>query len=203
MVRPLRECSGAAEIAVVGKGSIGHKPLFVLLEELLEGLALHHLAAFLSIEFAQILHLGIVHPLVVNLRQGVQFFLQSVVVGLACLVLEGRQLAQVGILRMQGIDADGVVRIGILPGMSDVRIVDGEYLQHALLRLGAPVDHQLQVAEVAHAEATLAAEREDGNHRAGTLPRIDGEIGLRQFIDHHLAEFNLGQCDGAVGTVFP
>ena len=142
----------------MAEGCIRHEPLLVLLEELLEGFALHRLTAFLGIELAQIGHLRIVHALIVDLRQGVELLLQGVIVGLALLVLQLWQLTEVGILWMEGIDADGVVGIAVLPGERHVRIVDGQYLKHALSGLGTPVDHLLQVAEVAHAEAPLTAQ---------------------------------------------
>ena len=79
---------------------------------------------------------------------------------------------------MQGIDADAVIRIGVLPGLRHVRVVDGQHLQHALLCLGTPIDHLFQVAEVTHTETALTTQREDGNHRTCALPGIDGEVGL-------------------------
>ena len=80
---------------------------------------------------------------------------------------------------------------------------DGQNLKDALLGLLTPVDHQFQVAEVAYAETALAAEREDGNHGSGSLPGINGEEGLRQFIDNHLAQFDFRQRDLTVHAVLP
>ena len=104
---------------------------------------------------------------------------------------------------MQGIDADGVVGVGVLPGLRHVRIVDGQHLQHALFRLGTPVDHLFQITEVTHTETAFTAEGENGNHRTGSLPGINGKMSLLQFIDHHFALFQLGQGDFAVLTVLP
>ena len=106
-------------------------------------------------------------------------------------------------MRMEGIDADTVVGIAILPGTRHIGIGDRQHLKDTLFGLGTPVDHHLQIAEVTHAEATLTTEREDGNHRTCRLPRVNGEIGLRQFIDHHLAEFDFGQINRTVHTVLP
>ena len=88
---------------------------------------------------------------------------------------------------MEGIDTDGVIGIAVLPSVGHVGIVDRQHLQHALLGLRTPVDHLLQIAEVAHAEAALTAQREDGDHGACSLPGIDGEESLRQLVDYHLA----------------
>ena len=103
----------------------------------------------------QVFHLRGEHALIVNLRQRVQLLAQLLIVGAALLVFQLRQLAQVRILRMQGIDADAVVGIAVLPRAGGVGVVDGQHLQDALAGLRTPVDHQLQVAEVAHAEASL------------------------------------------------
>ena len=158
MVGPLLEGGSAVEVAVVAEGSIGHQPGLVLVEELLEGLALQDGLALLLVERPQILQLRIVHPLVVDLRQGVQFQSECLELRLQRLVLQGGQLAEVGILGMECIDADRVIGIGVLPGVGHVRVVDGQHLQHALLRLGTPVHHQLQVAEVTHTETPLTAQ---------------------------------------------
>ena len=158
MVGPLLEGGSAVEVAVVAEGSIGHQPGLVLVEELLEGLALQDGLTLLLVERPQILQLRIVHPLVVDLRQGVQFQSECLELRLQRLVLQGGQLAEVGILGMECIDADRVIGIGVLPGVGHVRVVDGQHLQHALLRLGTPVHHQLQVAEVTHTETPLTAQ---------------------------------------------
>ena len=104
---------------------------------------------------------------------------------------------------MQGIDADTVVGIRVLPGVRDVGIVDGQYLQHTLLGLVAPVNHQLQVAEIANAETALTAERENGNHRSRTFPGINGEVSLCQFVDDHIACLKVRQRHGTVHSVLP
>ena len=187
----------------MAEGSIGHEPLLILCKELLEGLALHRLAALLGIKLTEILELGIVHALVVDLRQSVELFLQGIEVCLALGILQSRQLTEVGVLGMEGIDTDGVIGIAVLPGVGHVGIVDRQHLQHALLGLRTPVDHLLQVAEVAHAETALAAQGEDGNYGSCSLPGIDGEESLRQFVDNHLALLQLRQDDSTVLAILP
>ena len=203
VVRPLRERRCTIEVAIVAEGSVGHQPLLVLLEEVLEGLSLQGLGSLLGIYLAQIVHLGVVHALVVYLFQGVQFLAQSLEFLTLGLVLQLRQLAQVRVLRMQGVDADTVVGVRVLPGVGDVRIVDGQYLQYSLLGLCTPVDHHLQVAEVAYAKASLTTEREDGNHRSSALPRVNGEESLCQFVHHYVARFHFRQTNRAVHAVLP
>ena len=104
---------------------------------------------------------------------------------------------------MEGIDTDGVIGIAVLPSIGHVRIVDGQHLQYALLGLRTPVDHLLQITEVAHAETALAAQGEDGDHGACSLPGIDGEESLRQFVDNHLALLQLRQDDSTVLAILP
>ena len=87
--------------------------------------------------------------------------------------------------------------------MGNVGIVNGQHLQHTLAGLVGPVNHQLQVAEVAHAETSFTTQRENGDNGASTLPGVNGEPGLRQFIDHHLARCYFGQLDAAVLARFP
>ena len=111
MVGPLREGGRSVEVAVVAEGGIRHQPLLALLKELLEGFCLHRLSTFLGINLAQIVHLGVVHTLVVYLWQGVQLFLQGLKRLTLRLIFQLWQLAQVSVLRMQGIDADAIVGI--------------------------------------------------------------------------------------------
>ena len=61
---------------------------------------------------------------------------------------------------MEGIDGDTIIRIGIHPSISDGSIVDGENLDSLLVCLFCPINKFLQVAEVAHTEATFTTERE-------------------------------------------
>ena len=93
------------------ESGIRYQPLLVLLEELLKGSRLHRLGTFLSIDGTQILHLGIVYTLIVDLWQGVQRFTQNLVLLAQFFVFQLWQLAQIGVLRMQCIDADRVVGI--------------------------------------------------------------------------------------------
>ena len=79
---------------------------------------------------------------------------------------------------MQGIDANRIIRIAVLPCVRHIRVVDGQYLKNTLVGLVGPLNHQFQIAEVTHTKRTLAAQRENGNHRTGTLPWIDGKAGL-------------------------
>ena len=83
-------------------------------EELLECLALKLFLAFLLKHDVQILDLGVVHALIVDLCQGVKLLLQGSKLGSLLLVLYGWQLAQVGILWVKGEDA--YARVGVRVG---------------------------------------------------------------------------------------
>ena len=98
--------------------SVGHEPVFVFFYEHLEVFALHHSLAFLLEYYSQIVCLGIVNPLIVNLFQLVKFLAQSLHLASLLLVLYLRQLSEVGKLRVQGEDADGRVGVRVSPGVS-------------------------------------------------------------------------------------
>ena len=100
---------------------------------------------------------------------------------------------------MQGIDAYAVVGIAVLPGVCDVGVVDRQHLDKAHIGFCCPVNHQLQVTEVTHAQASLAAQREDGNDNTGTLPLREGESGLLQLVNHCLMTLQMTDADAAVG----
>ncbi len=59
---------------------------------------------------------------------------------------------------MESIDADAVIRVGVGPCMIDGSIVDGENLKGILTSQDTPVDHEFQVAEVAHTETPLTTQ---------------------------------------------
>ena len=108
--------------------------------------------AFLLEDGAQVVALSIVHTLVVDLRQGIQLLTQGLELLLQLCVLQFGQLAQVGILGVQGEYRDAGVGIGVGPGVSGRGVVDGQHLQQTLMGAGHPVNHQPQIPEVAHAE---------------------------------------------------
>ena len=184
--RPLGEGCRAKLVTVVAEGGIGDEPILIGVEEVFVLLALEHLGAFLLIEQRQVLKFGFVDALIVDLGQRVQLLAQLLELGLALLVSEFGQLPQVDVLRVQGIDADAVVGITVAPGMGDGGVVDGQHLQGALACACHPVDHQLEVTEVAHAETALAAQREDGHHGTRQLGGVEGEVGLLQLIHNVL-----------------
>ena len=87
--------------------------------------------------------------------------------------------------------------------MGHIGVVDRQYLDDALVGLVRPVNHQFKVSEVAHAKTSFTAKREDRDDCTGSLPWIDGEICLRQFIDHDLTIVHWGQCHDSVGSILP
>ena len=203
VVGPLAEGGGAVEVAIVAECGVGHEPVFIGIEEGFECFAFQNFGTFLLKHLTQIASLGGIHAFVIDLRQGVEFALQGGVIVHALFICQCRKLAQVGVLRMQGVDADAIVGIRILPGVGDGGVVDGEHLQGTLTGGCHPVDHLFQVAEIAHAKATLAAKREDGHHGACHTPRRNGKARFFQFIYHGVAFLQLGEHDGAIAGFFP
>ena len=200
---PLREGGGTVFISIEAEAGIGLQPLAVVIDELLIGSTTFDGGTLLLEDSLQITHLGLHHAFIVYLWQGIQFLAQRFVLRFQSLILQGWQLTQIGILRMQGIDADRVVGIRVLPGMSDSSIVDRQYLQHVLTRLGTPVYNHPQVAEVSYAEAPLTTQREDGNHSTSTLPQRDTEPRLLHLDDHHLANLHIGFHQYAILAILP
>ena len=168
---PLVEVGRAISVAQHAVSGIGFKPCLVGFKKLLVCTSSAHIAPFLPEQFAQIPLLGLVHTFIVYLRQGIEFPAQCFVVGGTVGIGQRGQLSQVGILRMQGIDADAVVGIRVLPCAGDGGIIDGEHLQHALPSHGHPIHKLLQIAKIAHSKTALRAQREHGNHRSCGTPR--------------------------------
>ena len=106
----------------------------------------------------QIVHLSFEHAFVVNLWQGVQLLAQCLELSALSGILNLGQLTEVSVLWMQGVDADSIVGIAILPRTRHVGIVDRQHLQNALVGLVNPVNHLLQITEVAHAKGALTTQ---------------------------------------------
>ena len=118
-------------------------------------------------------------------------------------VFQFGQLCEVGILWMQGEDRYAAVGIRVCPCVCDGGVVDGQYLQHALPGERHPVYHLLQVAEVAHSEACLRAQREYRHERSGHSGGINGEVGRWQTVHGHLSPLHLRHLYGAVHAALP
>ena len=167
VVSPLREISRAILVAQVRILSVRHKPLFCLLEERLELGTLHHLFTFLMEDLVQIVDFEIVYLLIINLRKSIQLLSRLLSLGTLLGILQLRQRMEVGILRMDGEDADAAIWIRIGPSMGDGGVVDRQELQNLLSSLCHQVDHTLEVTEVTDACALLASEREDRHECTG------------------------------------
>ena len=139
------------------EGGVGHEPFLVVVEELLECGLLACCCKLLFEQQAQVFALGIVHTLIVNLRQCVQLLAQCLHTLLCLGIFQFGQLAKVGILRVQCVDAYTVIWIGVCPCIGDGGVVDREYLNDALIGLGSPVNHHLEVAEVSNSETAFRA----------------------------------------------
>ena len=158
------------------ESSIGNQPVFVFPVKVLVLLALHHLFAFFAEGEAEIVTLGLVHTFVVNLGQCVKLAEGFLVFLLLGGVGKRAYLAQIDEHRVEGIDRDGLVGVGVYPTSRHGGVVDGQNLQGALTGLYGPVNHFLQVAEVADTLAAFGTEREYGHSSAGNLLQRRGQI---------------------------
>ena len=104
---------------------------------------------------------------------------------------------------MEGIDGDATVRVGVCPGMRHGSVVDGQNLHRLLIGGNCPVNHALQVAEIAYTEAFLGAQGEYGYGYSGTFPcrKIEAYITVadsQRFVGGYLRVGHI-----AVGIVLP
>ena len=155
---PCLEVGGAVGVAQIAVLCVRHEPVFVVGEEVFECRRLHGAVGTLAEYRVQILVLGAVHTLVVNLWQCVQFLAQVFHAAAFRLVVDWRELPQVGILRVKGEDAYAGIGVTVGPCVCGRGVVYGQYLQDPLPGFGYPVHHALQIAEVSHAETALGAQ---------------------------------------------
>ena len=154
---PLVEIRGLVGITQVAEDGIWLQPFLVGLVEITECIRGQHLFPFLLEDEVEVFPLCLVHSFVVHGGQGIQFLLAFVEFGHHLLVLQAAQLLQVGVHGMEGIDGDATVRVGVCPGMRHGSVVDGQNLHRLLIGGNCPVNHALQVAEIAYTEAFLGA----------------------------------------------
>ena len=203
MAFPFAEIGRSVGVAQVAVACVWYEPFFVLLKEFAVFVRCHHGRALLLEDDAQVADLSVVHAFVVYLRQCVQFLAQFLHLLSQSLVFDLRQCREVGILRMQGEDADAGVRIGVGPCVCGRRVIDRQNLEYALAHASHPVYHLLQVAEVAHSETRCRAEREHRHERSGTFQVVAAEISLCKVIDNDLAVGHVHQLNSAVVARFP
>ena len=160
-----------------------------------EGLELgrsQRLLTILCINSLQVVVLGIIDTLVVDLGQRIQLGTQLLELSRLLLILELADCLQMQILRMECEGRIGIVGVGILPRAGHRRIIDRQNLNDRLPRSSGPIHHLLQIIELTHTKALLRTQREDRNRYTGTTPR--GQVKLRtQRVDHRdpLAENRL------------
>ena len=124
----------------------------------------------------EVIALKFVDTSIINCGQGVEFTKLAFKSGLFLLIGQRRQGAQVNIHRVEGVDRNGVVGVGIRVLTRERGVMNGEYLQHALSGGGHPVDHRFEIAKVAHALAALTTQGEHGDSGTGHARREGFEI---------------------------
>ena len=100
VVGPSREVSCPELVSHAAVLCVRNEPALRFGKECLEGFAFKHLAAFLFKEQPEVFRLRIVHTLIVNLRQCVEFLAQCLELLTLLFVFQCRQCVEVGILRM-------------------------------------------------------------------------------------------------------
>ena len=203
VVLPLGEVGSLVGVSQVAVLCVGHEPALLLPEPLLVLPRGKGGRALLLKEQVQILLLRLYHAPVVYALELVELPAQGFKLRGFLLVFQRRQLPKVGILRMEGKDGDAGVGIGVAPRVACRGVVDGQHLQYALVGVFHPIDHALEVAEIAHAKTALRPEGENGYERASLLYIIYLEESLREFVLLYLASAQLGHAYVAVVLGLP
>ena len=203
MVRPARVVGSAVLVAEYAVLSVRHEPLFLFLKPALEVVGSEHIVSFLLEDDVEILSLGIVYALIIYLWQSVKFLSKGFKLSPFLSIFDGRKLAKVSILRMQGEDTDRGIRVRVGPSVSDGGVIDRQHLQNALTCERHPIYHLLQIAEVSHSETALRAEREYRNSGACEAVSRDREVCILQ-IDRLLDVISRHRnLESAVHSCFP
>ena len=170
IVAPAGEVGRTVQVAVVTENGVRHEPRAVLPDETAIASTAHHLRPRLAEVGVAVGRLFLHHRLIIHLWQRVQLALRTSKDGHLQLVFQCAHVGQRDVHRVEGVDGDGAVGIRVAAGVRGSRVVHRQHLHDALSRLRGPIDEESQVVQVAHAEARLRSQREDGDHRAGSLP---------------------------------
>ena len=156
-VAPALHFGCVVDVAQSAESGVGGQPRLVLFDKRLEIGRFHCLGAFLGKKLAGIGVLDIVDSFVVDLRQRVEAPALGGVICAAFGVGENSHLLKAQEHRMEGERRVGVIGVGVGPRVGHRGVVDGQNLNEALSGRGGPVDHCLEVDEVADSEVLFAA----------------------------------------------
>ena len=104
---------------------------------------------------------------------------------------------------MESVDGDAVVGIRVCPCMGHCRVIDGQNLYGFLTGGDCPVNHTLQITEIAYSETFLRAEGEYRNGYPGSFPGRKAEIYVAVTNCQGFVRIYLRIGHIAVGVVFP
>ena len=107
----------------------------------MEGCRGQHLLSLLLEDEVEVFPFGFVDCLIIDGGQGIQFLLTFVERSHKFLVFQCTQLFQVCVHRVESIDGDAVIRIGVCPRMCHGGVVDRQNLYGFLPGADGPVDH--------------------------------------------------------------
>ncbi len=128
---------------------------------------------------------GVVHALVINLRETVEFLSDSVEIFSFLVIFESADSFGTKIHRVKRENGIRLIGIRVHPGSGHGGVVDGKNLQHLLTGLHAPVHHFLDIKEISDTEIIFSPYSEHGDSRAGTFP-LFFRIGKAGAVDYYL-----------------
>ena len=203
MLRPAMEIGRGKFVAQSREGRISRQPLRMAARKGGISLRLQQFAAVCTEREQQKITLELVDPRIVDGRECIEFAKFTVECGLLARVGQGRQGAQVHIHRVEGIDRNGVIRVGIGVFARECGVVNGENLQHSLTGGRCPVDHAPQIAEIADSLTAFTAQGKHRNGGTGHAREQFGEIDLGFGQHMMLARRESGEFQNPVGARFP
>ena len=83
------------------------------------------------------------------------------------------------------------------------RIVDGQNLNHLLVRTYSPVDHAFQITEITDSETLFRFQREHRNSYTRSLPCRNIKISVSVGNHERFVRLYFRVCQVAVGIIFP
>ena len=191
ITRPLTEVRSLVSIAQITENSIRTKPFLISLIKVAEGIRSQYFFSLLLEYETEIVPFRFIDRLVVYSGQGIQLFPAFFEFGHLLFIFQLSQLFQVGVHGMESIDRDAVIRIRVCPSMRHGGVVDGQNLYSLLVSGYRPINHTLQITEVAYTKALFRTKGEYGHGHPRTFPGRKIEIHVtiadnQCFIGFHL-----------------
>ena len=150
---PLRKVGSLVLLTQITVSGIRHQPGLALFKKLMVFRTRQNGLSFLTKELTAISQLISYRRFIIDKIFCIQLFLFCLVEGNPVCILQFAHQRQADIHRMERINRNGTVRIGIPPSMAHRRVIHRQHLDNALAGFLCPVNQHTEVSQITDTES--------------------------------------------------